>query len=144
MHIKYCYLLKLIWHAINIKGWLQGEMQQHTTAAVRRQQAGAMCSCLCWGKWLRPQARARRTPERLPQHHSTQHMHCRTAAWGWLRGCKALLIFLRSYLQLTLHLGWLHGPWRVCALVCSADEKTDEAKIQPNLRSLPLPVVLGG
>lgn len=40
MHVKYYYLLKLIWHAINIKGWLQREMQQHTPAAVKRQQDG--------------------------------------------------------------------------------------------------------
>lgn len=146
MHVKYYYLLKLIWHAVNIKGWLQREMQQHMPAAVNGSKMGGMSSCLCWEcvPRLRPQTRALKTLEQLPQHHSVRDVQFCTTTWYRLSGCKAPLIFLCSYLQLTLRLGCLQGPWRVCTLVCSADEKTDEAKIQLNLRSLPLPVVLGG
>lgn len=146
MHVKYYYLLKLIWHAINIKGWLQREMQQHTPAAVKRQQDGGNELVLVLGAC--PEAASPDTGTKdtgaAPTASLMQDVQFCTTTWYWLSGCKALLIFLCSYLQLTLRLGCLQGPWRVCTLVCSADEKTDEAKIQLNLRSLPLPVVLGG
>lgn len=146
MHIKYYDLLKLLWHAINIKGWLQGRCNNARLPQWDGSKTGGLSSCLCWecAPRPRPQARALRTLERLPQHHSVQRVQSCTTTWCWLSGCKALLIFLCSYLQLTLHLGCPWGPWRICTLVCSADEKTDEAKIQLNLRSLPPPVVLGG
>lgn len=118
MHIKYCYLLKLTWHAGNILG-----------ADCRDRMWGmcpmAVCPLAVCPQAVCPQAvcpMALMTPGWLPGYHSVPPVQFHTSVWGWLSGCRACFSFLCSYFQLTLCLGRLRGPWRVCALVWSADK----------------------
>lgn len=127
MHIKYCYLLKLTRHAGNILGAdCKGRCSTHLPQWDSREMWG-MCPMDLCPMDVCPQAvcpiavcpMALMTPGWLPGHHSVPPVQFHTPVWGWLSGHFS---FLCSYFQLTLCLGCLQGPWRVCALVWSADK----------------------